>query len=257
MRLDQPVRSSGLTGNAIRTWGYLFLILGIAGKSILQNRLLGLNTLDAAQLLEVLNAAPGNMMIATCALVLEAIHTCAAPLYTFLLVEGFRHTSNPYRYLARVLGTAAISEIPYNLAMSGRWMDWGSRNPVFGMALCLVMLILFTRYEKKGWQGFLLKAGIAILTMVWTKMLGIGDGLSLVVLTLTFWTVRNKPNFRTMAGMCGAGLCVAFSMFYLAAPMAVLTLHGYNGEPGSQNRLVNYLAYPAALLCVGLGAMFI
>lgn len=257
MRLEQPVRSSGLTGNAIRTWGYLFLILGIAGKSILQNRLLGINGLDTAQLLEVLSADPNNMMIATCALVFQAVQTCAAPLYVFLLVEGFCHTSDPHRYLLRILGTAVISEIPYNLAYSGTWMDASSRNPVFGMALCLVMLMLFARYEKKGWQGILLKAGISVLTMVWTKMLGIGDGGCLVVLTLTFWAVRNRPNFRTMAGMGGAGLCVAFSMFYLAAPMAVLTLHGYNGEPGSRNRAVNYLAYPLLLLCFGVAAKFL
>ena len=43
--------SSGLTANALRTWGMLFLIGGIAGRSIIQNRLLGIGTLTNQRLL--------------------------------------------------------------------------------------------------------------------------------------------------------------------------------------------------------------
>lgn len=257
MTLNQPSRPRGISGNAIRTWGYLFLLLGIAGTCILQNRFLGMNSLNAEELLAVLNKDPSYMGIATGALVFQALETCAAPLFTFLLVEGFTHTSNVKNYLIRLIGVAALSEIPYNLAMSGRWFDWSSRNPVWGMVLCLVMLILYTQFGEKGIKNTAIKAGLTIAAFVWTKMLGIQDGACLLILSGGFWLFRNKPTFRVMAGMGAAGLCVMFSPFYLAAPMSVLVLHFYSGETGPQNRIINYAAYPLTLLCFGIIGMFL
>ena len=43
-------------------------------------------------------------------------------------------------------------------------------------------------------------------------------------------------------------------MFYMASPMGFLAVHLYNGEKGEQNRLVNYLTYPALLLLTWLAA---
>ena len=55
-----------------------------------------------------------------------------------------------------------------------------------------------------------------------------------------------------VAGCIAAALCALFSPFYLAAPMGFLVVHGYRGEQGEENRLVNYLAYPVLLLFVGI-----
>lgn len=254
---NNPSKPKGISGNALRTWGYFFLLLGIAGQSIIQNQILGLGSVTTQELLTAMESNPAIMGLATLALVFQAIQTCATPIFAFLLVEGFLHTSNVKNYLIRVLAVALIAELPYNLAMSGSLLDFSGRNPVFGLVLCMVTLMLYGRYQEKGAKSFAIKAAITLAAIVWAKMLSIQDGECLLVLTATFWGFRNKPNYRNMAGMAAACLCSLFSMYYLAAPMALMAIYMYNGQPGDRNRIVNYGAYPAILLIVGLIAIFL
>lgn len=254
---NNPSTPKGLSGNALRTWGYLFLFFGIAGQSIIQNQILGLGSVTPAELMAAWDADPSIMGFATLALVFQAIQTCAAPIFAFLLVEGFLHTSNFKNYVIRVAVLAVVSELPYNLAMSGSLIDLSSRNPLFALALGLIVMKLFSRYQEKGAANIVIKAVIALAAFVWAKMLGIADGAPLVLLTVAFWAFRNKPNFRNMAGCAAAALCSLFSMFYICSPMGVMALYMYNGEVGNKNPKVNYAAYPVILLCVGLVAKFI
>lgn len=46
---------------------------------------------------------------------LRWIGRVALPLYAFLIVNGFRHTSNPWRYALRLLIFAVISQLPFAL----------------------------------------------------------------------------------------------------------------------------------------------
>ena len=78
-------------------------------------------------------------ILATIALVCQAVSTCAVPIFAFLLVEGFLHTSDWKRYLTRVSLMALAAEIPYNLAMSSKLIDLSSRNPAFGLVLSFVL----------------------------------------------------------------------------------------------------------------------
>jgi len=135
-RLVVHEESKGLNTTGLRTWGMVILVLAAAGKALLQNRLLQmLGTVDLLAVLE----AEGGMMIATIALILQAIEGCAIPIFCMLLVEGAIHTSDINKYLARVAGLAVLTEIPFNFAMSGKLFDLSDRNPVFGMLLALVV----------------------------------------------------------------------------------------------------------------------
>ena len=254
---NHPSKPKGFSANAIRTWGYLFLLMGIAGQSIIQNQILGLNTMTNNELFAAWDSNPAIMPLVTLALVFQAMQTCAAPIFSFLLVEGFLHTSNVKNYLIRVTTVALVSELPYNLAMGGKWLDLSSRNPVFGLVLCMITLMFYAQYQERTMKHRAIKVAVTLAALVWGRMLGIQDSFCLVVLTITFWGFRNKPNFRNLAAMIAASLCTLSSMFYLASPMAVLVLYKYNGEPGPRNRTFNYAVYPVALLFFGLLGKFI
>ena len=167
-------------------------------------------------------------------------------------MEGFIHTSNVKNYLIRLTAVALISELPYNLAMGGKWLDLSSRNPVFGLVLGMITLMFYAQYQQPTMMHRALKAVITLAAMIWGKMLGIQDSFCLILLIITFWGFRNKPNYRNLAAMIAASLCTLSSMFYLASPMAVLALFKYNGEPDPRNKAFNYAVYPLALLGFGL-----
>ena len=245
-------RPRGLTASGLRLWGMLCVCAGMAGRGLLQNAMLGLNGLNSAQLLKLLETDPDAMSMVTVALVLEVIFTCAAPIFAFLLVEGFTHTGDFVKYLLRVAGVAVIAEIPYNLAISGKLLAMDSRNPAFALAVCLVVLYFYNRYSEKSFNNFFIKGFVTLAALIWMGMLQIDEGSPLLLLTAVIWAVRNKPNFKAIIGCTAGFACTIFSLYYLACPFSFLALHFYNGEKGEQNRAVNYLSYPAILVAVWL-----
>ena len=250
-------KPSGIGGNGLRTWGMVFLALGVFGRGILQGRLLGAGSVTGEQLLAIMNSSGTAMTIASISLVLQAVETCAAPIFAFLLVEGVEHTSGMKNYLLRMLGLAVVTEIPYNLAISGKLLVRFSLNPVFGMLLCLILLWFFRYYEGNGLGKTLIKIVVTIAAILWTQMLHIDFGAPMVILTTVLWFMRRWPSFRGFVGAAAAVVCTLFTPFFLASPMGFLAVHLYNGEQGTMNRWARYLMFPAILLIVALARILL
>lgn len=247
----------GMSAASLRVWGMLFVAAGIIGRCILQNRLLGIAGMNAQQMLTALSATQDSMAIATVALVLQGLEACAIPVFALLLAEGFLHTRDWKKYLLRVAAVALVSEIPYDLAMSGTLLDMTAQNPCVGLVLGIVVLYLYSRFAEPTAAHRLTKILVLIAAVVWAEMLQIDHGTPLVVLTAVFWLMRKKTNLRGLAGAGTAMACTIVSPFYLVSSMGCLLTHLYNGEPGESNRIINYLAYPAILLAVTLAAKFL
>ena len=257
LRLSSRRAPKGTDAAAIRKWGMIFLTIGIIGQGILQNRLLQMNSVSGNELLAAMESNPMVMPLLTAALVCKVIETCAAPLFAFLLVEGFQRTASFEKYLIRVGAVAIISELPYNLAYGGKFFELTSRNPVFGMVICLVMLFFYTRYPDKGLKNFAMKALITAAAFLWCLMLHIDQGISLVVMVAMLWYARSKSNERAVLGFCSAMVCTLFDMYYIGSCLAFIMLHRYDEERGEQNEKLNYAFYPAALLAVGIVGLFL
>ncbi len=249
--------ATGLSIQALRIWALVFAAAGILGRGLLQNGILQVNLLDSDELLAILNGSNRSMILATVAIVLQAVETCAVPIFAFLLVEGMQHTASAQRYFLRVLAVALISELPYNLCMTGKWVDMQTRNPVFGLLICLMALYFFRRYEQKTPGQYLIRIFVVLAAVLWVGFLGVEYGLPSLILSLVLWAVRNQPKYRILVGALAAVVCCLFSLFFMAAAMSFLILHFYEGEKGNGNRLSNYAIYPLLLLIVGLTASYL
>ena len=257
LRLTPQRPNRGTDAAAIRKWALIFLTAGVIGQGLIQNRLLNMDAISSAELLSGMEADSTVMTLVTIALVCKVMETCAVPLFSFLLVEGFLRTASFEKYLLRVGAMAILSEIPYNLAMGGSFFDLSTRNPALSLVICLVMLFFFNRYEEKCFKNIAMKALIFVAAFLWCTMLRIDHGVCVVVMVAFLWYVRAKSNVRAMFGFLGSMVCTMFNMYYIASGLACIMLHRYDEERGGQNPAFNYAYYPALLLIVGIAGSFL
>lgn len=250
-------KKTEINGNALRTWAMLFLVAGVAGRGVIQTHMLGVGQASSQQLLELMAASETMMTLTTLSLVLQALETCALPIFALLLVEGVQHTSDFKAYFLRVLGIAVVTELPYNLAMNGKILALGSRNPIFALLICMVLLAFYRQYAKALFQNVLIKAMVTAAAMVWCEMLKIDFGTALVIVVAVMWAFRRNTLYRNFAGATAAIACSLISPFFMASPMTFLVIHLYNGEKSTTSRRINYLAYPAILLAAAVVGMVI
>lgn len=241
-------KKRGINGNALRAWGLIFLACGVIGRGIIQTWLLGVSNLTTEQLLGVMASSENMMRLATVSLVLQAVETCAVPIFALILAEGFQHTGDFKAYFLRIFGLALLTEIPYNLAIGGQFFALGTRNPVFSLVLCLVMLYLYGRFPEAKFVNTIVKVIITVAAILWSEMLKVEFGSAMILVSAVLWALRKNTLYRNFAGAAAAIVCTIFSPFFLAAPMGFMAVHLYNGEQSTNSRTVNYLAYPCILV---------
>lgn len=258
---------SGISAQGMRIWGLMFLLLGVVGYGIIANGLVTSYGVDA----DGVTLAPFSMV--TAGSVLQIIYYCAIPIFSFLLVEGMKHTISARDYAIRVGILALVTELPFNLCMTGNLLgairfegglhfDFASfsLNPVFGTLLCLVMLMFFRQFGEKSAKNTLIKIVIWLVAFLWVAMLHIEEANRMLIIVPVLWIFRKKKNMQVFFGCVATFLCCIFDMGTLAtigcciAPLTFMLVHFYNGEPGEGNKYINYLAFPVMLLVVGLVA---
>lgn len=109
------------------------------------------------------------------------------PIFAFLLVEGFRKTSNRLYYFARILILAFISEIPFNLMLFNKMFCNDIQNVLFTYSLGLIMLALI-RLSRD--LGIVIHSFILILFVVASKILKTDYWLEGMLLLFVFYEFR-------------------------------------------------------------------
>ena len=181
---------------------------------------------------------------------MSGIGRIAFPIFSFLLVEGFLRTRNVGNYVLR-LGLCGLgSEIPYDLAFSGRIIDWHSQNVLFTLFLGLMALMLIRRLNNGREEPVrrsvvvMIMAGIFLLA-VFAEFSRCDYGAIGVFLIISMYLFRKQETWRDLvSGM----LLVVLNPFEAAAAAAIPLIHRYNGERGKQSKYGMYLFYPGHLL---------
>lgn len=251
-RLGRP-KKRGLSKHQLLVWGMLFLLAGMISRGVLQTRVLQMGNLSTQQLLEAMSSSGAVMATATAALIMQALETCAVPIFAFLLVEGFEKTQNKKKMTLYLLSAAIVSEIPYNLAIYGKYLHMTSRNPVVGMVIGMAVLFFFRRYSGMSFQNVLVKIFVGLAALLWSIMLNVDHGVALLVVIMTMWALREKKQLRVLFAAMATSICMLISPLYIVSAMGVLPVHFYVEEEESTDlKLASFFIYAILLLSVGL-----
>ena len=173
---------------------------------------------------------------------LRLIGRLAFPIYAFLLVEGFLHTSSFKKYTLRMLAFAIVSEIPFDLAAYGK-INWNHQNVFFTLLIGLLVLKGLEKVEEnKAAVASVTIAGCAVAYLLKVDYSYIG-----VLLIVVLYILRNDHKKRCIVG----GILFAYE---LTSIFAFMMIYRYNGKKGETKlpKIVFYGFYPVHLLLLWL-----
>lgn len=182
----------------------------------------------------------------------------AFPMFAFCLVDGYLQTSSRKKYLTRLIVWAFISEIPYNLFISGKVIDWTNKNVLFTYVIGFLLIdILRWLVNPTFWKY----ACCIVAFMVSAQLLGVDYGaLGILLIALYYiWPVTEKKNWGFYILI--AGLFVfAFGCMSIFIIPAFYYLTFYDASDYRKTkrdylvRIIFYVFYPLHML---IGYLFL
>jgi len=235
--------------------------IGIAGSTL---KLIAIVTMlidhIAAVVLEriIANYAGDAKTLNTIYYIMRGIGRIAFPIFCFLLVEGFLHTRNVWKYALRLAIFALVSEIPFDLALHATPFYKNYQNVFFTLLIGLLVLIglKYTTELINDNNAILIyftKIAIIIAGMVAADLLKT-DYSDLGVMTIIVMYLLRKNQAASM--LAGCTVLTIFNYFELPAFLAVIPAWLYNGKRGLKLKYVFYVFYPAHLFILYLICRF-
>lgn len=183
---------------------------------------------------------------------LRCVGRLAFPIYCFLLVEGFHHTKNPKGYALRLLIGAILSELPYDLLLSGG-ISFARQSVMITLLLGFLMLQLMKKLPQ-SWQKILLILpfyGIAELLQC--------DYGGAGILTIAIFALVPTVPVQALLLAVLFGSMNGYTLFFLGIPFSIQLLGVislvpialYSGKKITDQKWIQwgfYLFYPVHLV---------
>lgn len=202
----------------------------------------------------------------------RGIGRIAFPIFCFLLVEGFSHTSNRRSYLKRLTLFAFLSEIPFDMAfyhfpqVTDPSILFGHQNVFFTLALGFFALCLM---EKYWWESYVLRLLPAIFFCVLAELLHTDYSFVGVFVIVFFYALKKRPQTSPVKGRFSDDLLaisypvlllfLAYGNLFVVLAIPLLCLYNEkkgsplpNGKSFPGAKYLFYWYYPAHLLVLAL-----
>jgi hypothetical protein len=184
--------------------------------------------------------------------IMRKIGRISFPIYCFLIVEGFFHTRNLRKYILNCLIFAVISEIPFDMAIHGKYIYIYGQNIYFTLALGLIAIAILDKFRYK----YDIKNIIYRLIVI-AAFAGLGQLLEVdyhwkgILFIVMFYYCHDIEKWRRNI------IGIAAFAYEITAPLAFIPIQLYNGQRGRQNKYLFYAIYPIHLLLFGILHMYL
>jgi len=206
---------------------------------------------------------------------LFAIGGVTFPIMAFLVIEGYKHTSNLKKYLLRIFVFALIAQVPYMWALR----DFARLNIMFTIFVGLLLMLLYDSIKKPitkhliFWPVF----AVALVVSFWFDWMIVG-----LIIMIMYHLISNEKRRRVLPPIIigvfyilsgamsvlgylaygdGFGLgmyslagrdAIVVSTFFVGVVFSAFLLKGYNSKRGKSMKYFFYLFYPLHFVILGL-----
>lgn len=187
--------------------------------------------------------------------ILRGVGRLAFPIFCFLLVEGFIYTRDRVKYAVRLLVFAAVSEIPFDLAVAGRLVSLDYQNVFFTLLAGFLTICVLDEVKRREFK-FSSGTFAAFLRLMLTALIT-ASGMAAAYLLKTDYSFAGVLTIVVMYGikerkpesmLCGCAVLTAYTVFEAPAFLDVFLIKRYNGKRGLKLKYIFYIFYPVHLL---------
>ncbi|HHT96411.1 MAG TPA: hypothetical protein GXZ90_00770 [Clostridiales bacterium] len=183
-------------------------------------------------------------------MVLRGVGRLSFPIFAFLIVEGFYHTSNIKKYLIRLGLFALISEIPFDLAFYKKTYYMGHQNIFFTLLLGLILIALLEKIDEKYSNNLWLRNSFSSLLILFISTISIvmktDYEFAGIFMILAFYYFRG---YIVKLGIFIFFLqFILFGLFQTIGTLSIFIINKYNGKKGKSLKYFFYFFYPAHLM---------
>lgn len=237
MEVQDTISSRGISGSTLKIIAILTMLIDHTGAIILERFIIG------------------DGMLYILDKVLRSVGRLAFPLFCFLLVEGFIYTGNRMKYAFRLIVFALISEVPFDLAVTGKVFSFSHQNVFFTLFLGFLTICILDEFKKKEVMvsSEILKKIISFVATAFIVAIGMFAAFFLKtdysyagVLTIVVMYGFRFNHEISMAGGCM--VLTAYMFTEVFAFFDVFLVRLYNGKRGMNLKYVFYVIYPLHLL---------
>ena len=188
-------------------------------------------------------------------MILRGIGRIAFPLFCFLLAEGAHYTKSPGKYALRLLAGALLAEIPFDLALFGKF-TWEHQSVMVTLLLGFGALWAMRRFENP-----LLKMLVCLPFIPLGELLQTDYGSFGVLLIAMLGLFRDMPMGKLMQCVSVCLVCAMLpsvefriGLFQISLELigifSIVPILLYFGKKHTKNKWIQwafYLFYPAHL----------
>lgn len=233
----EKAASKGLSGTALKIIAVTTMFIDHIGAILIEG---GILNGGMAISLSSIASFPTRTVWWQIDLILRLVGRIAFPIFAFLLVEGFFHTSSVKKYGIRLLIFGFLSEIPFDLAVFHIPFYFGYQNVFFTLFFALLALCGIHRWENEEslWKP-IAAVGLCCLGAALFKS---DYGAFGVIFVVLLYMTKEDPRTQTICG----SLVISWE---LTAFLAFIPIRLYNGTKGKGSlKYLFYAFYPLHLL---------
>lgn len=259
----KPQKEGGLTGSTLKWIAIVTMFIDHFAAAYLTRILIDRGYYDimlGSDQDAMIAFSQANAVLILVMTLLRCVGRIAFPIFCFLLVEGFMHTSNVKKYVLRLALFAVVTEVPFNLAIAGSPFFMQYQSVMVTLLIAMLMLCGLKWVEGKEWKKpvnavaclAVVAAAAAVALLLKTDYDWSG------VLCIAGMYYFSKQGKKVRGAFLGCAFLIMANIMEIFALIGVAFIAFYNGKRGMKMKYFFYAFYPVHLfllwlLCALLG----